>query len=239
MDIEHKILLVDDEKSIGKSLGRTLEMEDFVYQYVQSAEEALEVIQSQAPFSLVISDHRMPGMQGAQFLEKVKENSADSIRFLLTAYSDIETITDSINKGSVHRYISKPWDTEELLDYIRAALKQFEKNIESRTLLESVKEQNKKLFRLDLELKNSTDRMEQEVSKLDQLLKNLQEQPKDENTESQVPDRESLIRSMEPVFFGDTVKTDLLTEFYTRSLRKLYADFETAANRNGFEMRRM
>jgi response regulator RpfG family c-di-GMP phosphodiesterase len=74
------------------------------------------------PFDLVISDMRMPEMDGAQFLEQVKRRWPDTVRLLLTGYADVTSTVDAINKGEIYRYISKPWDDEELVQIVRQAL---------------------------------------------------------------------------------------------------------------------
>lgn len=74
----------------------------------------------------------MPEMDGAQFLEKAKDIFPDAIRFLLTGYSDMDAIIDAVNKGEIHRYLTKPWNDDDLLLQIRQSLKQYELTLENR-----------------------------------------------------------------------------------------------------------
>ncbi|HZV55129.1 MAG TPA: response regulator [Rhodocyclaceae bacterium] len=72
---------------------------------------------------VIISDQRMPGMSGVEFLSKVKELYPETVRIALSGYSEISTVTDAINKGAIWKYISKPWDDEVLVQDIRAAFR--------------------------------------------------------------------------------------------------------------------
>ncbi len=107
-----RILCVDDEPSILRALTWVLKKEYHIAT-AGSGEEALKILQDQ-DFEVIISDQRMPGMMGAELLEKVRQLRPRAIRILLTGYSDIEYILDSINKGEIFRFIKKPWDIPEL-----------------------------------------------------------------------------------------------------------------------------
>ncbi len=153
---KHCILLVDDEVSITKAVKRLLRKEDYHIQTASSGAEGLELLKkSKYQISLIISDQRMPQMNGAQFLEKAKALFPNAMRMLLTGYSDMDSIVDAINNGEIHRYITKPWDDKSLILQVRQALEQFELTYENRRLLMVTKEQNEKLseFNNDLEQK--------------------------------------------------------------------------------------
>jgi response regulator RpfG family c-di-GMP phosphodiesterase len=123
----HKLLLVDDEEFITKALQRVFRKEGYEIHTASSGKEGLEVLREAGDhFSLIISDQRMPGMTGAQFLEKAKEISPHAKRILLTGYSDMDAIVDAINKGEIHRYFTKPWHDDDLLMQIRQILEQRE-----------------------------------------------------------------------------------------------------------------
>ncbi len=107
---KHKLLLVDDEESIIKALYRIFRREGYEIDTASSGQEGLKALkEASKPFSLIISDQRMPGMTGAQFLEKAKKILPDVMRILLTGYSDMDAIVDAINKGEIHRYLTNPW----------------------------------------------------------------------------------------------------------------------------------
>jgi DNA-binding NtrC family response regulator len=107
-----KILLLDDEERILKSLNAILR---FRYQVLATTDgyQALEAIQRERPH-VVVSDQRMPRMSGVEFLRQAKTLSPNTVRLLLTGYSDLTAIIGSINEGEVYRYISKPWSNQEI-----------------------------------------------------------------------------------------------------------------------------
>jgi DNA-binding NtrC family response regulator len=120
-----KLLLVDDEVNILRALERLLIAEDFDITVVNSPQEALHLI-AREEYAIVMSDQRMPQMEGTSLLQKVKEISPASVRILLTGYADIHAATSAINDGEVYRFLSKPWQDDELLDTLKNALAEFE-----------------------------------------------------------------------------------------------------------------
>ncbi|MBW2339988.1 MAG: response regulator [Deltaproteobacteria bacterium] len=136
---KHKLLLVDDEESITKALQRLFRKEGYEIHTALSGQEGLEVLkEAKKSFSLIISDQRMPGMTGAQFLEKAKNIFPNAKRILLTGYSDIDAIVDAINKGEIHRYLAKPWNDDDLLIQTRQILEQMELEERNQKLESSV-----------------------------------------------------------------------------------------------------
>ena len=124
---KHTILVVDDEKSITESLQRLFRKDRHQILMASNGQEGLELLQKrEKPVSLIISDQRMPGMNGAQFLEKSKKISPETIRFLLTGYSDMDAIVAAINKGEIHRYLTKPWNDHDLMLHVRQSLEHYE-----------------------------------------------------------------------------------------------------------------
>ncbi|AZE82524.1 Response regulator [Pseudomonas orientalis] len=107
------VLLVDDEESILNSLRRLLRTQPYDVVLATSGAQALEIMATR-PIDLVMSDARMPGMDGATLLAEVHRVYPDTRRILLTGYADLTTIVKAINDGQIHRYISKPWNDEEL-----------------------------------------------------------------------------------------------------------------------------
>ncbi|WP_291316625.1 response regulator [Desulfuromonas sp.] len=106
------VLFVDDEKSILNALQRLLMEEDYEVITANSGEEGLEILREEERIGLIVSDQRMPGLSGAQFLEQAKEMAPEALRIMLTGYADINATIDAINKGGACRYISKPWDDQ-------------------------------------------------------------------------------------------------------------------------------
>jgi diguanylate cyclase (GGDEF)-like protein/PAS domain S-box-containing protein len=116
------LLLVDDEPNVLNSLRRLLRREGYRILTAGSGAEALELLALQ-PVQVIISDQRMPGMSGVEFLSKVKELYPETVRMSLSGYSEISTVTDAINKGAIWKYITKPWDDELLVQEIRTAFR--------------------------------------------------------------------------------------------------------------------
>ncbi len=148
------VLLVDDEENILRSLTRLLMDEEFEVETANSGEAALEKLKTLQQVALIVSDQRMPGMNGAEFLGRSQEYAPDALRILLTGYSDINATIEAINKGGAYRYISKPWNDEELLQTIRDAIRQYTLLAENKRLNAVVAAQNQELQEWNSNLKN-------------------------------------------------------------------------------------
>ena len=123
-DTRETILLVDDESSILSALRRTLRREGYDILVAGSAEEGLSVL-ARHSVQVIVSDQRMPGMSGTEFLSRVKVLYPRTVRMVLSGYSEISAVTDAINRGAIYRFLSKPWDDEQLKDEVRGALREW------------------------------------------------------------------------------------------------------------------
>jgi response regulator RpfG family c-di-GMP phosphodiesterase len=119
---ENTLLLVDDEPNVINSLRRLLRREGYRILTANSGTDALELLALHT-VQVIISDQRMSGMSGVEFLSKVKDLYPDTVRMSLSGYSDISMVTDAINKGAIWKYITKPWDDEALVREVRAAFR--------------------------------------------------------------------------------------------------------------------
>jgi len=115
------LLCVDDELSVLSALKRTLRSRDLTVITATSGAQALEVMAG-VPVDLVISDMRMPGMDGAQLLEHIRHDWPDTVRILLTGYSDASATIRAVNRGQIFRYLQKPWDEQDLAESVREGL---------------------------------------------------------------------------------------------------------------------
>ena len=115
------ILCVDDEPNILSSLRRLFRGKGYQVLTAESGAQGLQLLEQQ-PVDLVISDMRRPEMDGARFLAQVRERWPNTVRLLLTGYSDVQSIQDAINCGEIYRYITKPWDDNDILLIVRHAL---------------------------------------------------------------------------------------------------------------------
>ncbi|MGE8144884.1 HD domain-containing phosphohydrolase [Pseudomonas frederiksbergensis] len=143
-----KVLLVDDEESILSSLRRLLRGQPYDVLLATSGAQALEIM-AQQPIDLVMSDARMPNMDGATLLAHIHQLYPTTTRILLTGYADLPTIIKAINDGQIHRYISKPWNDEELLLTLRQALEHHHSEHERRRLVQLTRQQNDQLKTLN------------------------------------------------------------------------------------------
>jgi CheY-like chemotaxis protein len=149
--LKHKVLVVDDEASVLSSLRRLLRREPYDLITAGSGEEALRLLEKQ-PVPLILSDQRMPGMTGIELLGEVRRRWPDTMRVVLSGYSAVQTILEAINEGAVYKFLSKPWNDEELKGNIRQALEQYELKTENRRMSRQIAEQNDRLRELNAEL---------------------------------------------------------------------------------------
>ncbi len=143
-DTAATLLCVDDEPNILSSLRRLFRGQGYRVLTAESGAAGLTVLE-QEPVDIVISDMRMPEMDGAQFLEKVRERWPESIRLLLTGYSDISAILAAINRGEIYRYITKPWDDNDILLVVRHAIERRQLEREKDRLEKLTLQQNDEL----------------------------------------------------------------------------------------------
>ena len=148
-----KVLCVDDEEYILNSLKRLFIDEEFEVITALSGQAGLALLADTNNVGVIISDQRMPGMLGAEFLHACRTVAPDAARILLTGYSDLTSTIDAINNGGLSRYLGKPWNDEELLMVVRDALQQYTLIIENRRLNGVVQQQNEELQEWNKNLK--------------------------------------------------------------------------------------
>lgn len=169
---EHTLLLVDDEKSIIRALQRLFRREGYHILTADNGRNGLELLEAyKDPVSMIISDQRMPEMNGAQFLEKAKEIQPNAIRYLLTGYSDLDAVIQAVNRGEIHRYLTKPWNDEDLLLQVRQSIHHFELITENNRLTELTIQQNKELSALNKNLEKKVKARTKEVVDKNKALK--------------------------------------------------------------------
>lgn len=147
------ILCVDDEPNILSSLRRLFRTKGFQVRVAESGQAGLALMETEA-IDLVISDMRMPEMDGARFLELVRERWPDTMRLLLTGYADVNSIIEAINRGEIHRYITKPWDDNDIVLIVRQALERKALEQEKKRLEALTAHQNEELKALNASLES-------------------------------------------------------------------------------------
>ncbi|MBI5108580.1 MAG: EAL domain-containing protein [Rhodocyclales bacterium] len=118
------LLLVDDEVSILRSLTRLLRRDGYNILTTTDPREGLEML-SINDVQVIISDQRMPLMAGSEFLHRVREIHPDTVRMMLTGYADLESVKDAINRGAIWRYLTKPWEGDELRRLVREGFREY------------------------------------------------------------------------------------------------------------------
>src|SRR5690606_25263757 len=164
-----RVLLVDDEENILRTLQRILRREPWELTTASSGEQALAAM-AEHKYDLVISDARMPGMDGPTLLAEIRRKYPWCIRILLTGYADITSTIKAINDGQIYRYISKPWDDDELRLTIRQALA-FQHSERRRLALEKLtRKQNKELQALNASLEDKVRERTEELKETADML---------------------------------------------------------------------
>jgi len=121
---EQTLLLLDDEQNILKALARVLRREGYRILTATSAKDAFALLATH-DVQVILSDQRMPEMNGTEFLSRVKEIYPDTVRLVLSGYTDLNSVTDAINRGAIYKFLTKPWDDDQLrLDIAQAFRKQ-------------------------------------------------------------------------------------------------------------------
>lgn len=157
--MERTILLVDDEANILSALARLLRSAGYRILRAGSGNEGLELL-AQNEVGVIVSDQRMPGMTGVEFLHKAHGLYPDTIRIMLSGYTELSSVTDAINRGAIYKFLTKPWDD----DLLRA-------NIEEAFLRHEMKREN---ARLTAELRTANEALEQLVrAKTSEVTRNL------------------------------------------------------------------
>jgi two-component system, NtrC family, sensor kinase len=108
------LLFVDDEDNILQSIKRMFFNADYTIYTAKSGAEALALLESGTPVHVVVSDYRMPGMNGVEFLQRVSRKWPDTVRIVLSGYADTPAVIGAINEGGIYKFISKPWNDDDL-----------------------------------------------------------------------------------------------------------------------------
>lgn len=200
LDNKPSVLFVDDEKNILSSLKRLFRNEGYDIYLANSGKEGLDVLETNN-INLVISDMRMPEMDGAQFLEAVYTKWPDTIRILLTGYSEISSTIDAINKGNIYKYISKPWEENDIKQTVRNALESKKIELERDRLLALTKKQNDELKEFNTNLETMVQSRTSELNQTMDMLESAYSSLKDSYT-STVKVFSNLIEMREGVLGG-------------------------------------
>lgn len=151
-----RLLLVDDEANILQALRRTLmrafQGEELRIELFEEPHAALARAEETA-FDLVISDYRMPTMDGVSFLKAFRALQPDAIRLILSGTTDFDILVSAINEAEIHRYLIKPWSDEEVVATVRTALEKHAQTLEDRQLADEMRLQQGAISVEEIELR--------------------------------------------------------------------------------------
>lgn len=141
---QRTLLLVDDEESILSSLKRLFRRDGYHILTATSGAQGLELL-AQQPVDVILSDQRMPGMTGIDFLREARRLYPTTVRITLSGYTDLQSIIEAVNEGAVYKFLTKPWDDDLLRNHVAQAFEQSELAAENCRLGEAVHQANREL----------------------------------------------------------------------------------------------
>jgi CheY-like chemotaxis protein len=147
------ILCVDDEPGIVRSIRRILKAEPVNVLTAAGGPEALDILRKQS-VSLILTDYRMPEMNGIEFLEQAAPLCPDAFRMILTGYAEAHVLVEAVNRGQIYKILYKPFQEEDIKLTVRSGLEHHARNRENRALLEELGQRNKQLAILNQKLKS-------------------------------------------------------------------------------------
>jgi diguanylate cyclase (GGDEF)-like protein len=158
---QRRLLLVDDEQNIVSALKRLLRPDQYQIYTANSGQQGLDVL-AQHAVDVIVSDQRMPGMLGADFLRKARQLYPDTIRIMLSGYTELQSVTDAVNEGAIYKFLTKPWEDELLRGHIAEAFR-----------LKEIADEN---LRLNLEVRTANQELALANRRMEQLLQEKQRQ---------------------------------------------------------------
>lgn len=158
------LLLVDDEQNILAALKRLLRRDGYHIITAGSGLEGLELL-AQNDVDVIISDQRMPGMTGVEFLRRVKDMYPDTVRIVLSGYTELQSVTDAVNEGAIYKFLTKPWDDLQLGGHVEEAFRRKEMADENRRLNLEVKAANQELAEANRQLEEVLKQKQQQIAR--------------------------------------------------------------------------
>lgn len=165
--MERTLLIVDDDANIVTSLTRLLRRDGYRFLTAGSGEEGLALLAQHPETGVIVADQRMPGMSGVVFLSQVKELYPDTVRIVLSGYTELVSVTDAINRGAIYKFLTKPWEDDLLRANIEEAFRRYEIVRENEHLSNELKAVNTALIIANRKLEQNI------AAKADQITRNL------------------------------------------------------------------
>ena len=173
-DTQGTLLVVDDETNILAALARLFRREGYELLSASSGAEGLALL-DEHDVGVIVSDQRMPDMNGIAFLSAARERRPDAVRIMLSGYTELSSVTDSVNKAAIYKFLTKPWDDEILREVVRRAFHLHEVTRENTRLTNALKEANASLTQLNHELERRVAEKTREATRNLRILRASQE----------------------------------------------------------------
>ena len=163
--MERTLLLVDDEEEVGAALERLLRRDGYRILRATSGQEGLAIL-AQNEVGVIISDQRMPGMTGVEFLTQVKELYPQTIRIILSGYADLDSVTAAINLGAIYKFFVKPWDSNTLRADLVEAFWRYDMARQKEHLLQEIQNANVLLAQVNLDLAAAIKKKDSQIERV-------------------------------------------------------------------------
>ena len=160
--MERTLLLVDDEEEVGAALERLLRRDGYRILRATSGQEGLKIL-AQNEVGVIISDQRMPGMDGVEFLTQVKDLYPQTIRIILSGYADLDSVTAAINLGAIYKFFVKPWDSNTLRADLVEAFWRYDMARQKEHLLQEIQSANVLLAQVNLDLAAAVEKKDSQI----------------------------------------------------------------------------
>ncbi len=171
---EGTLLIVDDEANILAALTRLFRRDGYRLLSASSGQEGLALL-AENEVGVILSDQRMPDMSGVEFLRAAREQWPDTVRVMLSGYTDLSSVTDSVNKVAIYKFLTKPWDDDALREVVRKAFHLYQVSRENTRLNRALKEANATLLRWNQELEQRVADKTREALRNQHILRASQE----------------------------------------------------------------
>ena len=167
--MERTLLLIDDEENILAALVRLLRRDGYKILKANGGKEGLELL-AHNEVGVIVSDQRMPGMSGVEFLSQVKELYPETVRIVLSGHTELDSVTNAINRGAIYKFLTKPWEDDLLQANVEEAFQRYEMKMENLRLQQALQEANKKLRGINQELEQRVEeKIREGIFNLDML----------------------------------------------------------------------
>jgi CheY-like chemotaxis protein len=158
------LLLVDDEPNILSALKRLMRRDNYTILTASSGKEGLDLL-AQNQVDVIVSDQRMPGMTGVEFLRTVKNLYPETVRIVLSGFTELQSVTDAVNEGAIYKFLTKPWDDAQLREHIGEAFQNKGMGDENRRLNLEVRSANQKLAKANRQLEEVLKLKQQQIKR--------------------------------------------------------------------------